>query len=72
MPSEQAFWCLYSICEKYIPGYYSPGMEAIQLDGDILFGLLKKSSPDVYRHLKKQSIEPILYMTEWFLCIYTR
>ena len=23
-------------------GYYSPGMEAIQLDGDILFGLLKK------------------------------
>ena len=53
-------------------GYYSAGMEAIQLDGDILFGLLKKSSPDIYRHLKKQSIEPILYMTEWFLCIFTR
>ena len=57
---------------KPLTGYYSAGMEAIQLDGDILFGLLKKSSPDIYRHLKKQSIEPILYMTEWFLCIFTR
>lgn len=72
MPSEKAFWCLLNICERYIPGYYSAGMEAIQLDGDILFGLLKKSCPDVYRHLKKQTIEPILYMTEWFLCIFTR
>ena len=72
MPSEQAFWCLVNICEKYIQGYYSAGMEAIQLDGDILFGLLKQSCPEIYRHLKKQSIEPILYMTEWFLCIYTR
>jgi len=72
MPAEQAFWCLLAICERYIPGYYSPGMEAIQLDGDILFGLLKKVSPRIYRHLKNQNIEPILYMTEWFLCIFSR
>ena len=29
-------------------------------------------APGVHRHLKQQSIEPILYMTEWFLCIFTR
>lgn len=72
MPSEQAFWCLVAICDKYIPGYYSPGMEAIQLDGDILFGLLKKVAPRVHKHLKSQEIEPILYMTEWFLCLFAR
>jgi hypothetical protein len=72
MPAEQAFWCLVSICDKYIPGYYSPGMEAIQLDGDILFGLLKRVSPGVHKHLVKQDIEPILYMTEWFLCAFAR
>ena len=50
----------------------SPGMEAIQLDGDILFGLLKRVAPGVHRHLAGQGVEPILYMTEWFLCIFTR
>ena len=72
MPTEQAFWCFVSICDKYLTGYYSSGMQAIQLDGDILFGLLKKVSPNAYKHLKAQSIEPILYMTEWFLCAFTR
>ena len=41
---------------------FSPGMEAIQLDGDILFGLLKKTSPAIHKHLKDQDIVPILYM----------
>ncbi|XP_063220448.1 TBC1 domain family member whacked [Bacillus rossius redtenbacheri] len=72
MPAEQAFWCLVSICDNYLVGYYSPGMETLQLDGDILFGLLKKVAPNVYKHLKKQKVDPILYMTEWFLCVFTR
>lgn len=51
MPSEDAFWCLVAICEKYLKGYYSPGMAQLQLDGDILFGLLKRVAPPVYKHM---------------------
>ena len=51
MPAEQAFWCLVAICEKYLPGYYAPGLEAVQVDGDVLFGLLKKTSHPCYKHL---------------------
>ncbi|XP_020706520.1 TBC1 domain family member whacked isoform X2 [Athalia rosae] len=72
MPAVQAFWCLVAVCDKYLVGYYSQGMETLQRDGDILFALLKRVSPVAYKHLKKQKIEPILYMTEWFLCVYTR
>jgi hypothetical protein len=25
-PSQQAFWCLVQICDKYLPGYYSAGL----------------------------------------------
>ncbi|XP_054851403.1 TBC1 domain family member 10B [Eublepharis macularius] len=72
MPAEQAFWCLVQICEKYLPGYYSAGLEAIQLDGQIFFALLRRASPIAYRHLKRYKIDPILYMTEWFMCIFSR
>lgn len=47
-------------------------METLQLDGDILFGLTKRWAPKVYHHLKKQKVDPLLYMTEWFLCVFTR
>ncbi|KAM3826462.1 TBC1 domain family member 10A [Vipera latastei] len=72
MPAEQAFWCLVQICEKYLPGYYSEKLEAIQLDGEILFSLLQRVSPLAYKHLGKQKIDPILYMTEWFMCAFSR
>lgn len=72
MPAEQAFWCLVSICEKYLPGYYSSGLEAVQVDAEVLFGLQKKIIPSTYKHLKKQKVDPILYMTEWFMCVFSR
>ncbi|KAM9305062.1 TBC1 domain family member 10B [Gastrophryne carolinensis] len=72
MPAEQAFWCLVQICDKYLPGYYSAGLEAIQLDGEIFFALLRRICPMAYRHLKKFKIDPILYMTEWFMCVFSR
>ncbi|XP_054468228.1 TBC1 domain family member 10A-like [Anoplopoma fimbria] len=72
MPAEDAFWVLVQICEKYLPGYYSTGLEAIQLDGEILYALLRRVSPVAHRHLKKHKMEPILYMTEWFMCAFSR
>ncbi|XP_070706789.1 TBC1 domain family member 10A-like [Pempheris klunzingeri] len=72
MPAEDAFWVLVQICEKYLPGYYSTGLEAIQLDGEILYALLRRVSPVAHRHLKKHKLEPLLYMTEWFMCAFSR
>lgn len=46
--------------------------EAIQLDGEILYALLRRVSPAAHRHLKKHKLEPILYMTEWFMCAFSR
>ncbi|XP_078392504.1 TBC1 domain family member 10A-like, partial [Cetorhinus maximus] len=69
---RDAFWCLVQICELYVPGYYSQGLEAVQLDGQVLFSLLKKVSAVAYKHLKKHQVDPLLYMTEWFMCLFSR
>ncbi|XP_051788528.1 carabin [Erpetoichthys calabaricus] len=72
MPAEQAFWCLVQISEKYLPGYYSPLLEGVHLDARVLTGLLKRNCPCAYRHLKKHGVDPLMYATEWFMCIFSR
>lgn len=42
------------------------------MDGEIFFSLLRRVCPMAYRHLKKFKIDPILYMTEWFMCVFSR
>lgn len=42
------------------------------MDGEIFFALLRRASPLAHRHLRRQRIDPVLYMTEWFMCIFAR
>lgn len=30
MPVKDAFYCFVQICQKYLPGYYSPGLVSYQ------------------------------------------
>lgn len=72
MPPSHAFWSLVAISDHYVPGYYLAGFQAVQLHGRMLFGLLKKYAPISYRILKKAEIDPVLYMFEWFMCLFVR
>ncbi|CAG0914891.1 unnamed protein product [Notodromas monacha] len=72
MPSEQAFLCLTSLCNNYLPLYFAPDLQMLQVDAELLMTLLKKTEPAIYKHLKRQGITPILFMTDWFMCIFTR
>lgn len=72
MPPSHAFWSLVAITDHYVPGYYLAGFQAVQLHGRMLFGLLKKHAPIAYRILKKAEIDPVLYMFEWFMCLFVR
>lgn len=44
----------------------------LQRDAGMLSALLNKTSPTVNKHLDKYKVEPLLYMTDWFLCGMTR
>uniref|UniRef100_A0A1I7UK72 Rab-GAP TBC domain-containing protein n=1 Tax=Caenorhabditis tropicalis TaxID=1561998 RepID=A0A1I7UK72_9PELO len=72
MPVRDAFYCFVQICHKYLPGYYSSGLEAVQVDGDILVKLMKDKTKLTYRHFKANGVDPALYMIEWFMCVFCR
>lgn len=72
LPAEQAFWSFVSICDKYLKDYFTPGMEMLQRDAKLFMALLKKTSPQAHRHLIKAKVEPLMFMTDWYLCAMTR
>ncbi|CAH8853555.1 unnamed protein product [Trichobilharzia szidati] len=72
MPEVDAFWTFNEICERYLESYYDDGLERVQIDGEVLYALLKSLHPSIYKFLKKHSVEPNLVVLEWFMCAYTR
>ncbi|KAF4094233.1 hypothetical protein AMELA_G00010480 [Ameiurus melas] len=72
MPMEEAFWCLVQISELYLPGYYSPLLEGVLFDAAILFSVLKRTCPAAYKHMKRQGVEPLMFATDWLMCLYSR
>lgn len=63
--AEDVFFVLVQLCDHYLSGYFSAGLETIQMHGRMLNSLLKRHNNTVYKILKKQKIDPTFYMTEW-------
>ncbi|KAM9834719.1 uncharacterized protein tbc1d10c isoform 1-T1 [Syngnathus typhle] len=72
MPAEEAFWCLVQISEHYLPGYYSPLLEGVLFDATVLTWVLKKTCPSAYKHLRRHEVEPLMFATDWLMCLFTR
>ncbi|XP_028272440.1 ecotropic viral integration site 5 ortholog [Parambassis ranga] len=72
MPAEEAFWCLVQISEEYLPGYYSPLLEGVLFDAAMLTWVLKKTCPPAHKHLQQHGVEPLMFATDWLMCLFTR
>ncbi|XP_029368839.1 ecotropic viral integration site 5 ortholog [Echeneis naucrates] len=72
MPAEEAFWCLVQISEQYLPGYYSPSLEGVLFDAGMLTWVLKRTCPAAHKHLQHHGVEPLMFATDWLMCLFTR
>ncbi|XP_047440938.1 ecotropic viral integration site 5 ortholog [Mugil cephalus] len=72
MPAEEAFWCLVQISQQYLPGYYSPLLEGVLFDAALLTWVLKKTCPAAHKHLQHHGVEPLMFATDWLMCLFTR
>lgn len=72
MTEEESFWVLVSITSKYLQGYFGKKLESVQLDAMIFSALLDQTFPYISVHLKLHNIDPVMYIVEWMMCIFSR
>ncbi|ELU00566.1 hypothetical protein CAPTEDRAFT_226882 [Capitella teleta] len=70
---ETAFWCLVSLLDrhKYILGYFHNNMARLQEHADVFSRLLQQRHPEIQIHLAKYEIHPLMYITPWFMVLFT-
>lgn len=70
MDEEQAFWTLYVICERLVPGYYTKTMYGALLDQRVLEELINKHMPLLGQHFEKNDIKISIISLPWFLSFF--
>jgi len=73
MPAEDAFWLLCALLrDVHMEGYYTDNMKQLHVDGVVFGQLLQSMDPEVHARLTAWGIEPINYVPNWFLPMFTR
>ncbi|KAJ1919296.1 hypothetical protein H4219_002058 [Mycoemilia scoparia] len=68
---EEAFWMTASVVDQYLPGYYTPNMETLRVHATVFEMLLRDHNPTLFNHLKSQECVPLMYITPWFMTVFT-
>ncbi|KAF9121950.1 hypothetical protein BGX30_002295 [Mortierella sp. GBA39] len=72
MPVEEAFWLLVATLEDgYLNDYFTPTLRQLRIDAMVFERLLKAQDPRLAQHLETNDISPIMYITPWFLTLFT-
>ncbi|GAA6062763.1 hypothetical protein JCM10212_005559 [Sporobolomyces blumeae] len=70
MSEEQCFWCLSVLCDRMLPGYYSPSMYGTVLDQRVFEHLVQRCLPTLHDHFVRADIQLSVASLPWFLSLY--
>ncbi|KAK4687780.1 TBC1 domain family member 8/9, partial [Tremellales sp. Uapishka_1] len=70
MSEEQAFWLLEVLCDRILPGYYSPSMEGTLLDQRVFEALVGRCLPMIQEHFVSVDVQISVASLPWFLSLY--
>ncbi|ORX97724.1 RabGAP/TBC [Basidiobolus meristosporus CBS 931.73] len=68
---EDTFWLLVATIDKYLSGYYTPTLSKLRIHAAVFDRLLLIHNPKLHRKLVSNDVVPLMYMTQWFLTVYT-
>ncbi|KAJ2808968.1 GTPase activating protein (GAP) [Coemansia guatemalensis] len=70
MSEEQVFWTLTVMCDRMVPGYYSPSMYGASLDQAIFQSLAEEAMPMLAASFKRNDIQLSIACLPWFLTLF--
>ncbi|KAI5985918.1 TBC-domain-containing protein [Pisolithus orientalis] len=70
MSEEQVFWLLEVLCDRLLPGYYSPTMHGTLLDQRVFESLVARHLPDIRDHFQSVDVQLSVASLPWFLSLY--
>ncbi|KAH9935980.1 TBC-domain-containing protein [Epithele typhae] len=70
MSEEQAFWVLEVICDRLLPGYYSPSMHGTLLDQRVFESLVHRCLPVIHDHFTEVDVQLSVASLPWFLSLF--
>ncbi|TDL23752.1 TBC-domain-containing protein [Rickenella mellea] len=70
LSEEQAFWLLDVLCDRLLPGYYSPSMHGTLLDQRVFESLVHKCLPMIHEHFHTVDVQLSVASLPWFLSLY--
>jgi len=73
MEEEASFWCLVSMFErpKYLSGYFNDSLGKIQRHAAVFERLMRQRRTKLYKQLEAQGVLPLMYLTPWFMALFT-
>ncbi|EIM86543.1 TBC-domain-containing protein [Stereum hirsutum FP-91666 SS1] len=70
MSEEQAFYLLEIICDRLLPGYYSPSMHGTLLDQRVFESLVTRCLPMLHEHFTEVDVQLSVASLPWFLSLF--
>jgi len=70
MSEEQCFWTLTVLCDRLVPGYYSPSMYGTVLDQRVFEHLVERCLPAIHNHFVDADVQLSVASLPWFLSLY--
>lgn len=56
----------------FVNGCFFPKKEGVLFDAAILSWVLKRMCPPAHKHLEHYGVEPLMFATDWLMCLFTR
>ncbi|PIK34391.1 hypothetical protein BSL78_28786 [Apostichopus japonicus] len=70
---EESFWAMVALFEKpkYLSGYFDSSLQRIQNHSAIFQKLLLQRYPKLGKHFILLDVNPLMFVTPWFMCLFT-